>query len=69
MLNTFLSEFEKFEVIILVTVFIALVIQIAIGYYQEQIVVKTYSSEFENIIEKKICLLSNSKNLNLIKIS
>ena len=67
MLNTFLSEFEKFEVIILVTVFIALVIQIAIGYYQEQIGSKNVFKRIREYYRKKDMFAEQQQKLELDK--
>lgn len=67
MLNTFLSGFEKFEVIILVTVFIVLVVQIAIGYYQEQIGSKNVFKRIREYYREKDVFAEQQQKLELDK--
>ena len=67
MFNTFLSGFEKFEVIIFVTVFIALVIQIAIGYYQEQIGSKNVFKRIREYYREKDMFAEQQQKLELDK--
>lgn len=67
MINTFLSGFEKFEVIIFVTIFIVLVIQIAIGYYQEQIGSKNVFKRIREYYREKDVFAEKQQKLEFDK--
>ena len=67
MLNIFLSGFEKFEVIILVTVFIALVIQITIGYFQERVGSKDVFKRIQEYYREKDVFAEKKQKLELDK--